>query len=460
MEIILYVLCSSVPNHLIVFFQFWDYSWRSKKLAIALALLCLIAKVPLISWAVGAGHSVRLVEFVFSLFAAGIYFVMIRTDVFKLVLTYVLSVDYLIVARGVASFIAARYLGVNALSWQCSLLCILVYLLTLPVTMYFFRRGAQTVRDTDAPGLWRVIWLLPALTSVVVVTFTSAFDPNSVSSWTSLAARLSLLVCVIVVSCVLIQSLDGLRRSAAMEEKARQMENILNLQRSQYAKLQAHMEEVRQASHDLRQHRNIINSYLESGDETRLREYLSAHADKGAADTFRCYCRNYSVNMLLNHYAERLREQGDGLRVQLRPAGAAGRLGAGPLRRAGEPAGKRAGGLLGPGGRVREGRGEADGRQRPGNRRGQQRARGAEARAGRRPVLDKAQRRGHRHELRAPDSAAIPRQGGFQLERGQLPGLRLPEPENRVNAKKRRLPAALSFCRRGRGGRRLTLRRR
>lgn len=310
MEIILYVLCSSVPNHLIVFFQFWDYSWRSKKLAIALALLCLIAKVPLISWAVGAGHSVRLVEFVFSLFAAGIYFVMIRTDVFKLVLTYVLSVDYLIVARGVASFIAARYLGVNALSWQCSLLCILVYLLTLPVTMYFFRRGAQTVRDTDAPGLWRVIWLLPALTSVVVVTFTSAFDPNSVSSWTSLAARLSLLVCVIVVSCVLIQSLDGLRRSAAMEEKARQMENILNLQRSQYAKLQAHMEEVRQASHDLRQHRNIINSYLESGDETRLREYLSAHADKGAADTFRCYCRNYSVNMLLNHYAERLREQG------------------------------------------------------------------------------------------------------------------------------------------------------
>lgn len=310
MEIILYVLCSSVPNHLIVFFQFWDYSWRSKKLAIALALLCLIAKVPLISWAVGAGHSVRLVEFVFSLFAAGIYFVMIRTDVFKLVLTYVLSVDYLIVARGVASFIAARYLGVNALSWQCSLLCILVYLLTLPVTMYFFRRGAQTVRDTDAPGLWRVIWLLPALTSVVVITFTSAFDPNSVSSWTSLAARLSLLVCVIVVSYVLIQSLDGLRRSAAMEEKARQMENILNLQRSQYAKLQAHMEEVRQASHDLRQHRNIINSYLESGDETRLREYLSAHADKGAADTFRCYCRNYSVNMLLNHYAERLREQG------------------------------------------------------------------------------------------------------------------------------------------------------
>lgn len=310
MEIILYVLCSSVPNHLIVFFQFWDYSWRSKKLAIALALLCLIAKVPLISWAVGAGHSVRLVEFVFSLFAAGIYFVMIRTDVFKLVLTYVLSVDYLIVARGVASFIAARYLGVNALSWQCSLLCILVYLLTMPVTMYFFRRGAQTVRDTDAPGLWRVIWLLPALTSVVVVTFTSAFDPNSVSSWTSLAARLSLLVCVIVVSYVLIQSLDGLRRSAAMEEKARQMENILNLQRSQYAKLQAHMEEVRQASHDLRQHRNIINSYLESGDETRLREYLSAHADKGAADTFRCYCRNYSVNMLLNHYAERLREQG------------------------------------------------------------------------------------------------------------------------------------------------------
>lgn len=70
------------------------------------------------------------------------------------------------------------------------------------------------------------------------------------------------------------------------------------------------MEETRRASHDLRQHRNIIRSYLESGNEARLREYPNANADSGPGDGFCTWCRNYSVNMLLNHYAVRLRAQG------------------------------------------------------------------------------------------------------------------------------------------------------
>ena len=115
---------------------------------------------------------------------------------------------------------------------------------------------------------------------------------------------------IMVVCYVLMRSLDGLKKRAALEEQARQMENILNLQRAQYAQLQEYMEETRRASHDLRQHRNIIRSYLESGNEARLREYLNANADSGPGDGFCTWCRNYSVNMLLNHYAGRLRAQG------------------------------------------------------------------------------------------------------------------------------------------------------
>lgn len=310
MELLLYTACSWLPSHILALYQYWDFKWRSKKFAILLVCLLLVIKIPVVKLAAEAGYSVRMFELVFSALSASVYFIMVRTNPFKLVFTYVLVVDYLIIARGIASFAAARLFSEGAMSWQCSLMCAAVYLVTMPWSMRYFRSTARAVEDADSPDIWRVIWLLPALASLVVLIFTNAFDADSVTSWTALIARLSLLFSIMVVCYVLMRSLDGLKKRAALEEQARQMENILNLQRAQYAQLQEYMEETRRASHDLRQHRNIIRSYLESGNEARLREYLNANADSGPGDGFCTWCRNYSVNMLLNHYAGRLRAQG------------------------------------------------------------------------------------------------------------------------------------------------------
>lgn len=69
------------------------------------------------------------------------------------------------------------------------------------------------------------------------------------------------------------------------------------------------MEEIRRARHDLRQHHNVIQSFLNTGDIEQLRAYLSTQ-DEVPADALQYYCRNHAVNMLLNHYGGEMARAG------------------------------------------------------------------------------------------------------------------------------------------------------
>ena len=309
METLLYLLCTSLPCHIIVLYQYWHFPWRSRKLAVALACVNMTVKLWVAGQFLCMGLNLRMLEFFFSTLGALIYFVMVKVDPFKLLFTYVLILDYLIVVRGVASFLTIRILSAGAQSWRGSALCALLYLVTMPFALHYFRRAAYQAEQANNPTLWRTIWLVPAITSTVVLLYTDAFQADTAGSWIFLMARLSLLLCVIVACFMLLQALNSFQRQTALEEQARQSEYILALQRSQYANLQTYMEEVRRARHNLRQHHNVIQSFLDSGDTEQLRAYLKAQ-DTIPADAIRNHCRNYAVNMLLNHYAGQMVEAG------------------------------------------------------------------------------------------------------------------------------------------------------
>ncbi len=305
METLLYVFCTSLPVHVLTLFQYWEHPWRSRRMAIVLACLNLALKSAAMVWVVKKGIGIRSVELLFSLVGYGIYCFTLRIDRFKLLFSYVLMLDYTVVVRGIGSFLAIRLCGGSAQSWQSSLLCALVYLVSMPWMLSFFRRTAQLIRDSNAPAFWRTIWLAPAFTSAVVLIYTNAFDAESAGNWPFLLARLSLVASIFVVFFWLLKALEQMRQQAVREEQTRQNERMLEVQRAQYANLQSHMEEIRRARHDLRQHQNIIQSFLDAGDMEQLRAYLRAQNAPLPLDPMPLYCRNYAVNMLLNYYASR-----------------------------------------------------------------------------------------------------------------------------------------------------------
>lgn len=47
------------------------------------------------------------------------------------------------------------------------------------------------------------------------------------------------------------------------------------MQKAQYQQLSRHIESVRQARHDLRQHLNVIDHYLNSGKTEELKAYIA-----------------------------------------------------------------------------------------------------------------------------------------------------------------------------------------
>jgi len=267
----------------------------------------------LYAWMSGTFLLQRITEAVFAIFCFMTYMASIDADHWKTLFLYVFLFDYTVVVRGSAYFIEARLFYSPTLvfdSPRSILINLLLLAVTMPFMVTFLARTKDLIFHTDAPSLWHVIWMLPAFTTVIVMMYTADISPENVYQFRFFFSRVLLILGMFGVYQVLLQSLDVIRHEAAMAEQATQQENLLALQRTQYSQLTRHMEETRQARHDLAQHLRIINSYLTTGSEDALREYVAHYEQSLPPDTSRTWCKNYAVNTLIHYYYEESEKSG------------------------------------------------------------------------------------------------------------------------------------------------------
>lgn len=77
------------------------------------------------------------------------------------------------------------------------------------------------------------------------------------------------------------------------------------MQSAQYRILQKNIEETRRARHDLKQHLTVIQSCINGKKWDELERYIKDYTQNIPADVVHNYCKNYAVNVLLRHYAEK-----------------------------------------------------------------------------------------------------------------------------------------------------------
>ena len=235
----------------------------------------------------------------------------IRADMWKALFLCIFVTDYVIVVRGLAYFIEASlfYRPDMVLSGpRTSLIIVILFAVSSPLILWFFHRTRDRVLQTDAPAMWRTIWIMPAFTTLIVLMYTTDVTPESVRRPEFLIARVLLIELMFVVYDVLLYTLDVLRRQAALSERSAQQKMMLAMQSTQYHQLERHIQDATQARHDLRQHLRIIRSYLEDGSIDELREYLDRYEQYVPPDTNRTFCRNYAVNTIVCYYAEEARK--------------------------------------------------------------------------------------------------------------------------------------------------------
>lgn len=269
---------------------------------------------------VANGLSVRGTEFVFAVVCFAVYFICIRADRWKLLFLYIFFFDYGVITRGVAYFVESRLFYSPALSFdtpRSALLTFAVFAVTVPLMLWFLRRTKNRVFQTDAPMLWRTIWLLPAFTTAIVMMFTGDLAPENVRELRFLFSRVLLILAMFVAYYVLLKSLNVIREQAVLEEQMAQQQTMLALQRTQYKQLARHMQETRHARHDLDQHLKMIQRYLETGSQQALQAYVRRYAQSLPPDVQRTFCKNYVVNTIVSYYEEEARRENIDFSVKL-----------------------------------------------------------------------------------------------------------------------------------------------
>ena len=314
-----YIFCTTLPSHIIPFTLFWNFQWRSRKAALVLVAFNVLCKMTTAAYYQANGLYFRNLELLFAVVGFLIYCLFLRLSPFKMLFTYLLIVDYLLIVRGVVSIFAVQVFDIPIQGWGSSFVCILLYSVTLPLLLRFFRQVANRVYRTDAPGLWRTIWLVPAFVTVLALTFTDSYLESSVDSSFFIFCRIGLLVCVFAIYFVLLQSMEGLEQQAALRQRLIFESRLLDMQLEEEEKrgllLMETAEQTRQMRHDLRHHLTAIQA-MARDDNPRLSEYIAALI-RDIPTAVQDYCENPTVNAVVSHYAACCQKEGIAFAVRL-----------------------------------------------------------------------------------------------------------------------------------------------
>lgn len=307
------LLVLTLPAHLLAYYPFRARLRIPFRAVMALvlaiqALLCL-----LYGWAISAGYSGTILKFTCILIYAPLYFCLVLDDRFKVLFLYIFVTDYLMIVQGVSAFLEVALFPapeVNFNSWSMLLLDLLLMGGTVPLTMRLFSHAREQVLSLEAPFFWRIAWILPGFTTLFVMLFAGKLEPSEVYTFRFLFARGMLLLSALIVYYAMVQSLAAIRRQGALEERAATQERLLNLQKNQRDQLLRHVEEIRSARHDLRQHLRVLHAYLDQEDLEGMRSYLESYEQKLPADTFRSFAENFALNAVCTYYGEEARKYG------------------------------------------------------------------------------------------------------------------------------------------------------
>ena len=304
MEIVFYTFCTFLPIHLLAYLPFMEVLRFGKGWMAATVAGNITFHLLGVGWAVAAGRPdmVAAAGFIMVPISLALYFLNIKLAPSKLLFTYVLLVNYQVIVMGISAFITVAVFDAPVRSLTDGLVSLALFGAAWLPMYRLFRYAARQVYRIDAPQLWRVIWLIPAIMSAIVAILTSGFQ--DISSWKYLFARAGLLLCVVVVYWVLLHSLEGVQRQAALQEQLVFESHLLEVQAAEQKKHSQLMMEntalLRQQRHDLR-HQLAAIQHMADTDPERLKVYLSGLL-KDIPAAPKVYCENPAVNAIVSYY--------------------------------------------------------------------------------------------------------------------------------------------------------------
>ena len=256
-----------------------------------------------------------------------VLFAIVKANPWKLLFLCFFIFNYIVTLRGICFFLESWFVSGSDLTFYSlhneSMLITSVFLLiTLPPGLRFMENARERIFEVESPAFWHKAWLLPFSGTFIICVYNFDLSIDVVRTPRFILTRIWLLVMTFMVYSILLEAFDIIRQQAMLRERADQQETLLAIQHTQYQQLSRHIEEVREARHDLRQHLNLIEHYLQSGKTEDLNTYIEQYRMTLPPDTARTWCENYAVNTIISYYGEEARKASVdfSVRIQLPPS--------------------------------------------------------------------------------------------------------------------------------------------
>lgn len=156
MEMVFYTFCAFLPIHLLAYLPFLDILRFGKRWMELTVVGNLLAHLLGTFWAVQAGRMdlLTVVGMAMVPLSLALYFLNIRLSPGKLLFTYMLLVNYQIIAMGFSAFLADTLLHAPVRGWESGLFCLLIFILAWRPMYRLFRYAAdQVYRHRRAPAV-------------------------------------------------------------------------------------------------------------------------------------------------------------------------------------------------------------------------------------------------------------------------------------------------------------------
>lgn len=307
-EIICNQIISTVPIHFLAYAPFLKHLRLGCKRTFALVAAAEVIYILLFGTLLGFGFSLSLIQLIAMLIFGILFFLSVDMEPGKILFLYIFCVAYLMVIRGLAAYLVSILYKTSVQSFysgQSGILTGILYIITMPAILWYFKRTAQIVFEVDAPQIWQKVWCLPTFNTLGVLLFTYSPQEDAQINTKFVMARILLLLCMFLTYYFVLQSIHRLRLQAEAEARARYLQQIADVQATQYRLLKSHMDETRQTRHDLRHHLRAIQGYIDNGDLSALASYIQDYSGSIPTEAFHDYCGNSAVNSILTYYAEK-----------------------------------------------------------------------------------------------------------------------------------------------------------
>ena len=237
-------------------------------------------------------------------------FFIIKIDLFANLFLYFLGACYSTVIIRMGSFIDLRFAGgmIRELAFfRNNLILIILFALTLPPVLAFYRRILKPAFDTAESGIWRMMWIIPSMFFAFNVVTSGLFGIEYVESRLFFPSTLMTAGGMFVSCYVFLKVMRQTAEAAALKESARQAENLLNLQGEQYRMMMENYENTRFMRHDLRQHLSVLKAMSDDGNMNGIQKYLSDYFSTMPETGEESYCKNSAVDAIMRLYVKEAR---------------------------------------------------------------------------------------------------------------------------------------------------------